>query len=111
MRTSNQMRWDSLDDERNLRRDLQVQQFVETAVYLEEERGLLPRQHLLDLRDVLLPRLRHLDLNVAPTLNHAQGLSVRQRLLIRRVVLDDGVELVVVLRHGGGVLVVDGPEL
>src|SRR4030095_8673797 len=93
----------SLDHQRNLRGDLQVHQGVQTPIDLEEERRFLSGDDLLDRRNPFLTRLRQLDLNVAPPLDHADGLRVGQGLLVRRVVLDHGVELVIMLAHGGGV--------
>src|SRR5690349_21789359 len=87
----------SLDDERDLLRDLQVHQLVETPVDLEEVRGLPSRDRLLNERNVLRSRLRDLDLDGAPPLEQVGCLGIRQRLLMRRIVLDQRIEVVVVL--------------
>src|SRR4051812_13317709 len=55
----------SLDDQGDLRGDLQVHEGVETAVDLEEVRGLPSGDDLLDQRDPFLAGLRDVDLNGA----------------------------------------------
>jgi hypothetical protein len=52
-----------------------------------------------------------LDLDVSPVIDHAAGLHISERFLVRCIVLDKSVKLVIVLGHFSHVLVIDRPKL
>src|SRR5262249_29592773 len=99
-----------LEYQRNLAGSLYIHQRVKPPVYLKEKRRLFSRDDLFKKRNVFLPRLCHFDLNVAPTLDHANCLSIGQRFLVRCIFFDDAVKLVVMFSHLFGILVIHRPK-
>src|SRR5215470_8426670 len=97
-------------DERDLGRQLQVDEVVDAAVDLEEAGHRLGRQHLQELVPVLLLEGDLLLLDRERAVDQGLGLGVVQRVEVLGQVLDHGQPLVAEGLPLGLVALVDRPE-
>src|SRR5208283_1373136 len=97
--------------QRNLRKQLQIDDHGQPPIQLKKRGRLLPRQRLGHRRHILQPQRLRISVHLHPVPHINQRVLVRHRCPRLRVLLQQGILRVVQFMQVVRVVFVDGPEL